>query len=108
MPNTYKTVTEENLTRGGFSDPASASCYYPSASATTHLHLGVPTSTSTQPAVKGARYLTFISLKVNDKTAGRIEPTPDGYFSLKKIANDKWPAGWRDHLRNYLGPIIQA
>ncbi len=103
----YKTVSEDSLRRGGFSAPASASCYYPDHSPATHMHLGVPTSAGGSIAPTGTRFVTFISLKVNDANVGRLEPDASGNYKLSQIPAGKWPAGWKDQLRACLGPMIQ-
>lgn len=101
-----KSVTETNLDRGRFSAPASASSFYPANSQTTHIHLGVPTTASGQIAPAGSRWVTFISLKVNGAMAGRLMPDASGNFHVDTVSG--WQPGWKDHLRNYLGPMIQT
>jgi hypothetical protein len=103
----YRTVTEANLRAYGFSRPASASCYYPDNSPRNHIHLGVPTTGVGQgSAGSGNRYVTFISLKVNDATVGRVTPDANGYFDIRGIPTARWPTGWRDNLRACLGGMI--
>jgi hypothetical protein len=103
----YKTVSDESLRRGGFSKPASAASFYPDNSPKTHIHLGVPTSAGGAIAPTGSRFVTFISLKVNDKFAGRLDPDAKGNYSLGEIPATSWQPGWKDQLRACLGPMIQ-
>src|SRR5882757_5355683 len=100
-----KSVRDIDLQRGGFSDPASASSYYPNTIPTTHIHLGVPTSSGGVIAPAGSRWVTFISLKVNDVVVGRLLPDGEGNFHVDRLGG--WPYGWKDELRNVLGPMIQ-
>lgn len=103
----YKTVTAEALRRGGFSKPEMASSYFPAGEQTTHIHLGVPTSAGGSSAPPGSHFVTFISLKVNDQTVGRLSPDAKGNYSLGEIPTKNWQPGWKDQLRACLGPMIQ-
>jgi hypothetical protein len=71
------------------------------------MHLGVPTTADSAIAPAGSRFVTFISLKVNDRFVGRLDPDRNGNFRLSDIASRNWQAGWRDQLRACLGPMIQ-
>ena len=102
-----QTVSDENLRRGGFSAPASASSYYPANDQNTHIHLGVATSAGGQRSPAGTHLVSFISLKVGGNTAGRLVPDSSGTFHLDSLRTG-WQPGWKDHLRNYLGPMIQT
>jgi hypothetical protein len=101
-----KTVRDVDLGRGRFSVPASASSYYPANNQTTHIHLGVPTTAGGQIAPAESRFVAFISLKVNGATVGRLMPDASGNFHVDTVQG--WQPGWKDHLRNYLGPMIQT
>src|SRR5207248_3161789 len=80
-----KSIRDIDLTRGGFSDPASASSYYPDTIPTTHIHLGVPTSSGGVIAPAGSRWVTFISLKVNDVVVGKLLPDNEGNFHVDRL-----------------------
>ncbi len=101
----FQSVTDATLTARGFSRPAQANTFWP-ASQTTHIHLGVPTSAGGQIAPGGSRWVTYISLKVNDATVGRLTPNAAGAYDLRGVAAARWPAGWQAQLRSTLGAMI--
>ena len=107
----YRTVTRSALTAAGFSDPAQANSFY-GVDDNNHIHLGVPTQAGSQIAPAGEYFVTFISIKMDGYTAGRLEPGSDGRFwldqmTLKIKGNDAdWPKGYKDKLREALGPTV--
>jgi hypothetical protein len=109
----YKQVREADLRKGGFKITG-ANAYYPQSVPNTHIHLGIPSQVAgPKVATAGSRFVTFISLKVNDVVVGRLDPDATGTFSLdnmkyfKGSSSTSWPAGFRDALRSALGPMIQ-
>lgn len=107
----YRSVTKSALTAAGFSTPAQANSFY-GPDDNNHIHLGVPTQAGTQIAPADEYLVTFISVKMDGYTAGRLEPGSDGRFwldqmTLKIAGTDAaWPKGYKDKLREALGSIV--
>lgn len=111
----YRTVKVSALTAAGLLKPAQANSFYGFGGKTdenNHIHLGVPTASGGQIAPDGEVLVTFISIKMDGYTAGRLDPGSDGRFWLDQLnltlsgqpAN--WPKGYKDTLREALGPIV--
>ena len=108
---TYRSVKKSALTAAGFSAPAQANSFY-GVDDDNHIHLGVPTQAGQQIAPDGEFFVTYISIKINGYTAGRLDPGSDGRFWLDQLdlaikgRPVDWPKGYKDKLREALGPMV--
>lgn len=108
----YRTVKKSVLASTGFSAPSQANSFY-GLNEDNHIHLGVPNQIKDgQLAPEGEVLVTFISIKIDGKTAGRLEPGSDGRFWLDQLklrvdgSSVDWPEGYKDKLREALGPTV--
>ncbi|MGH2507289.1 MAG: hypothetical protein ACRDHZ_07765 [Ktedonobacteraceae bacterium] len=111
----FRTVKKSTLVATGFSAPAQASSFYGFDGKTdenNHIHLGVSTQANGQVAPDGEVLVTYISIKMDGYTAGRLEPGSDGRFWLDQLqlrlpgGPTNWPAGYKDKLGEALGSIV--
>lgn len=109
----YRTVKRSTLTSTGFSAPSQGNSFY-GADEDNHIHLGAATPPAQTGVVIPADevQITYISIKINGSTAGRLEPGSDGRFWLDQLklkvngTAAQWPEGYKDKLREALGPMV--
>ena len=90
-------VSEAALAAAGFSKPAQANTFYPAGNQDTHIHLGVPTVHDQKFADPGHRFVTYVSIKVDDAFYANL--TKSGITGkFNPDIGKPWPAGLREPL----------
>lgn len=86
------------MTNTGFSRPAMAASYFPAGAQNDHVHLGAPTAVDGRVAEGGNVFVTFISIKRNDRFAGRLQILPNGYFDRHSLPPGTLTPAWEAAL----------
>lgn len=94
----------KTLTTSGFTSPRSASSYYPSAEASSHIHLGTSTSyidgNEQHYAEDDNVFIMFVSFKWNGQNWFQLNLRGDGMFSFPNhVDPSRLPPDWSDALK---------